>query len=137
MRLAVKTAERHKAPCGAVTAMGDQPFVTAAGDVCNTDRTSSGGHVVINAISKLEERIRKNDLSGYHLYTTCLPCGTCMKAAVQSGIEKVIYGCTYPPADDPRSRDRDPHGMDPGAGALQLAGGLLEEECRSLIRRFK
>lgn len=137
MRLALKTAEDHQTPFGAVIAMGDQSFVTAANltGIMN-DPTA---HAEIIAIRKMAEHLQKSDLSGYQIYTTCEPCPMCMGAIIWSGLEAVIYGCSIDETEvvTPGIRVSSQMIASRSFREVTLSGGFLKDECLELLEKFR
>ncbi|MBQ6192574.1 MAG: bifunctional diaminohydroxyphosphoribosylaminopyrimidine deaminase/5-amino-6-(5-phosphoribosylamino)uracil reductase RibD [Bacteroidaceae bacterium] len=97
-------------------------------------RRCGGPHAEVNAIGSVKER---HLLSRSTIYVSLEPCAhygktpPCADLIIQSGIRRVIIGCTDPFAKV--------NGL--GIRKLQEAGcevtvGVLEEECRELNRRF-
>jgi tRNA(adenine34) deaminase len=74
-------------------------------------------------------------LEGCQLYVTLEPCPMCAGAIVLSRLDRVIYGTTDPKAgacdslyrlvSDPRLNHR-----------VKLTGGLLKDECRTVLSEF-
>jgi tRNA(adenine34) deaminase len=74
-------------------------------------------------------------LDRYTLYVTLEPCPMCAGAAVNARLLRLVWGCADPKAgavrslyqicDDPRLNHR-----------LQLRGGVLSEQCSSLLTDF-
>jgi len=137
MQLALQTAKNHQTPFGAVIAMGDQPFVSAANLVSSTcDPTA---HAAMVAIRQMAEHLQKSDLSGYHLYTTCEPCPMCMGAAIWANLDAVIYGCSI---DDTREMVPQINLSAETIAAksfreIRVVGGILMEDCMELIRESR
>ena len=127
------------AQCGEVGA-APNPMVGAV-VVCNGriigegfHRRCGGPHAEVNAINSVKE---KNLLSRSTIYVSLEPCAhfgktpPCADLIIQSGIPRVVIGCTDPFAKV--------NGL--GIKKLQDAGcevvvGVQEEECRELNRRF-
>lgn len=94
MKAAIEIAEKHQTPFGAALAMGDELFVTAANQTGELHDPTA--HAEVMAIRKLGEHLKKTDLSGFTLYTTCEPCPMCMSAAIWAKIDTIFYGCDIP-----------------------------------------
>ncbi len=120
-------------PIGAVVVSGDRLLGRGYNRI---ERLSDAtAHAEIIAIGAASETLGDWRLEGATLYVTVEPCMMCLGAAFLSRISRVVYG-----AKDMRS----------GAcgGAISLAalkymdreliisGGLLEEECRGLLKEF-
>lgn len=136
MQAAIQTARLNHTPFGAALAMGDQVFATAAGAAGQEyDPTTHAEFVVIQ---KLSEQIRKKDLSGYVLYSTCEPCLHCMREISAHGIQTVVYGCRRTVAEtyfDPVQAGNDGIYSESLNDMEQIAD-FLKKECESLLRKF-
>ncbi len=129
-----KEAEAHgDVPIGAVVARGNE-LLGAAGNERELRRDPTA-HAEILAIRAAAEALGGWRLPGTTLYVTLEPCAMCAGAIVLARIPSVIYGA-----------------MDPKAGAAgsvldvlaepalnhrpQVTGGVLEDECATLLRNF-
>ncbi|CAN5273302.1 hypothetical protein BH23BAC3_BH23BAC3_01980 [soil metagenome] len=136
MRAAIEIAEQNKNPFGAVLAMGDEIFVTAANQTKELNDPTA--HAEILAIRRLAHQIKKTDLSGFTLYSTCEPCPMCMSAVIWAKIETVFFGCEIPEIS---------HYMDQiqvradeirqfGFFDITVRGGILTGECHQLLEKY-
>lgn len=136
MQAAIETASAGKTPFGAAIAMGDELFTTAANETSALHDPTA--HAEVMAIRKLGALIQKTDLSGYTLYTTCEPCPMCAAAVVWSGIRTVFYGCTIPQISSKmnqislRSDELNRYSF----REVNWVGGVMEEDCLELLKRF-
>src|SRR6056297_1524010 len=136
MKAAIEIAEENGTPFGAALAMGDEIFVTAANQTKTLHDPTA--HAELLAIRKLSDRVRKTDLSGFSLYTTCEPCPMCMSAAIWAKIDTVFYGCGIPsiskkmPQIDIRSIDINKKSFH----NVTILGGVLENRCMELLKQF-
>ncbi|NBC04534.1 MAG: nucleoside deaminase [Bacteroidetes bacterium] len=136
MKAAIEIAEKHSTPFGAALALGDEIFVTAANQTKTLHDPTA--HAELLAIRKLSDRVRKTDLSGFSLYTTCEPCPMCMSAAIWAKIDTVFYGCGIPsiskkmPQIDIRSIDINKKSFH----NVTILGGVLENRCMELLKQF-
>lgn len=136
MKAAIEIAEKYKTPFGAALAMGDELFVTAANQTGK--RNDPTAHAEVMAIRKLGEHIKKTDLSGFTLYTTCEPCPMCMSAAIWAKIDTVFYGCSIPEISKYMSQIdlRAEELLTLGFVNISITGGINESECRSLLKKY-
>lgn len=130
---AEKAFEADEVPVGAV--LVKDGVVVASGSNLTIKNGDPTAHAEIVAIRLGAERIENHRLVGTTLYVTLEPCPMCAGAICESRIERVVFG-----ALDSRK----------GAfgGAFNLSGiagvnhrpavesGVLEEEARSLLRKF-
>ncbi len=136
MNAAIEIAEKNRTPFGAALAMGDELFLTAANQTGELyDPTA---HAEVMAIRKLGERIRKTDLSGFTLYTTCEPCPMCMSAAIWAKIETVFYGCGIPVISN-HMNQINIRAIDVSRKSFlttNVVGGVRFEECKKLLVKY-
>jgi tRNA(adenine34) deaminase len=137
MQLALQTAKKHHTPFGAVIAMGDQPFVSAANLVSSTNDPTA--HAAMVAIRQMADHLKKTDLSGYHLYTTSEPCPMCMGAAIWANLDAVIYGCSIDDAREmvPQINLNAETIASKSFREIRVVGGFLKEECIELMRELR
>ena len=74
-------------------------------------------------------------MEGFSLYVTLEPCPMCAGAAVQSRVERIVYGC-----DDPKAGACGTL-MNVAADArlnhrVETIGGVLELDCKELLTKF-
>lgn len=136
MKAAIEIAEKHETPFGAALAMGDQMFVTAANQTRQLHDPTA--HAEVMAIRKLGEHLKKTDLSGFTLYTTCEPCPMCMSAVIWAKIDTLYFGC------DIETITRFMDQIDLNCEEInnysfrkvEIGKPLLREECMELLRKY-
>ena len=137
MRLALDEARAAlrfgEVPVGAVLVRADQVLARGHnGPIAQHDPTAHAEIVVVRAAARLLENYR---LKGTVLYVTIEPCAMCVGALVHARVARLVYG-----AADARvgaagsvfdlTRDRRLNHR------LEVTGGVLEAECRSIIQEF-
>jgi len=139
MSLALEEASRSKQTgnkgYGAVVALGNR-VVGQAHDTAATERDPSL-HAEVKAIRQAVRTLNDPNLSGAILFSTCEPCPMCTSLAVWANLTTIVYGAsTAETAEMGRSRillsaqeivDRSP-------AMVEVIGGVLGEQCRSLYR---
>lgn len=136
MKAAIEMAKQNSTPFGAALAMGDEIFVTVANQTKKLHDPTA--HAELLAIRSLSSQLKKTDLSGFTLYTTCEPCPMCMSAAIWAKIDTVFYGCDIPsiskkmPQIDLRSIDINEKSFH----NVTIQGGVLESRCMELLQHF-
>ncbi|MCX4455231.1 tRNA adenosine(34) deaminase TadA [Streptomyces sp. NBC_01340] len=139
MRLALD--EAHQAvqggdvPVGAVVLSTDGTTVLATG---HNEREATGdptAHAEVLAIRGAAQRLGEWRLNGCTLVVTLEPCTMCAGALVQSRVDRVVYGARDEKAGAVGSvwdlvRDRRLNHRP------EVIGGVLEDECASLLTRF-
>jgi len=137
MRQAIRCAENAAAagevPVGAV-AVRDGEIIARTWNQVELLKDATA-HAEILLISSLSSLINDWRLDGIDIYVTKEPCAMCAGAMINSRIRRVIYGMR-----DPRSGC--------AGGALNITGfpgmlhqvestgGVLEEECKKVMRDF-
>jgi tRNA(Arg) A34 adenosine deaminase TadA len=139
MSLALEEAERSKQTgnkgYGAVVALGNR-IVGRAHDTAATEGDPSL-HAEVNAIRQAVRTLDDPNLSGAILFSTCEPCPMCASLAVWANLTTIVYGASIAEtAQMGRARitvsaqeivDRSP-------AIVEVMGGVLGEQCRSLYR---
>ncbi|WP_405885634.1 tRNA adenosine(34) deaminase TadA [Streptomyces sp. NBC_01136] len=139
MRLALDEAhlavQGGDVPVGAVVLSTDGTTVLAAG---HNEREATGdptAHAEVLAIRGAAQRLGEWRLSGCTLVVTLEPCTMCAGALVQSRVDRVVYGARDEKAGAVGSvwdlvRDRRLNHRP------EVIGGVLQDECASLLTRF-
>lgn len=136
MKAAIEIADKHQTPFGAVLAMGDEIFITAANQTGELHDPTA--HAEVMAIRKLGDHLKKTDLSGFTLYTTCEPCPMCMSAAMWGQIDTVFYGCSIPLITQYMKQInlRADKIAESGFKKINIKGGILAKECERLLSKY-
>ena len=133
LALARKSAEAGEVPIGAVAVLDGKKVASAYNlSIRSNDPTA---HAEIVCLRKAARSLRNYRLADIILYVTKEPCAMCAGALVWARVKRVVFGC-----------------RDSKAGALgsvmdlskakgmnhrfETAGGVLEKECRAVLRRF-
>lgn len=134
---AIKEAKKaeliDEVPIGCVIVKDDK--IIARGHNLRESKQRSTAHAEIIAIEKACRKLKSWRLEGCSLYVTLEPCPMCSGAILQSRIEHVVYGA-----------------KDPKGGCMEscmnmyevkgfnhypdVIGGVLEDECSSLLKTF-
>lgn len=116
--------------------MGDQLFVTAANQTRQLHDPTA--HAEIMAIRKLGEHLKKTNLSGFTLYTTCEPCPMCMSAAIWARVDAVFYGCDIPTISKFMGQIhlRSDQLSENDIKTVTVTGNILEKDCRRLLANY-
>ena len=88
--------------------------------------------LAIEASAKVVGDWRLNDVT---LYVTLEPCIMCAGAIIQARIKRVVFGAFDQKAGAAGSVINI-FDMHPFEGTVAVVGGLLEEECATLLKRF-
>jgi tRNA(adenine34) deaminase len=137
MRLALDEARTAlhsgEVPVGAVLVRDGQILARGHnGPITQRDPTAHAEVVVVRAAAREIDNYR---LAGTVLYVTVEPCVMCMGALIHARVARLVYGAADPRvgaagtvfdlARDSRFNHR-----------LEVTGGVLEAECRSIIQEF-
>ena len=137
MREALAEARRALAegevPVGAVVV--EAGLVTGRGHNQPIALSDPTAHAEVLALREAALKAGNYRLPGATLYVTAEPCPMCCGAALLARVDRVVYGAPDPKSgsvaslyrllDDPRLNHR-----------ARVEGGVLGEECRTLIARF-
>lgn len=132
MRKALEEAQmafdEDEIPIGAVIVCQDR-VIARAHNLTETLHDVTA-HAEMQAITAAADLLGGKYLSKCTLYVTVEPCVMCAGAIGWAQIQRIVYGAS----DDKRGyRKYAPHAMHPKAS---ITCGVLEEECRTLMRQF-
>lgn len=136
MNAAIEIARVNQTPFGAALAMGDELFAVEANQTGELNDPTA--HAEMMAIRRLGSIIKKRDLSGFTLYTTCEPCPMCMSAVIWAKIDAVFYGCSIPEISDrmfqiPIYSKEIAERSD---SDIQISGGVRLDDCLKLLKKY-
>ncbi len=133
IREAKKAAERQEVPVGAIIVYQDKVIARSGNVRIRNEKTAS--HCEMAVIEKANKKLGSWRLDDCELYVTLEPCPMCAGTILQARIGKVCFGA-----------------YDRKAGALgsvfnlfsieglnhypEIQGGILEEECGSMLTEF-
>lgn len=126
--------EINEVPVGAciVSDAGEMIAADFNRTITNNDPTA---HAEVLVIREAARKIGNYRLTGTTVYTTIEPCAMCAGALVNARVKRLVYG-----AADERFGAVVTHfgiGLDDALNhRFEISGGLLEEECRSLMQEF-
>ncbi len=132
LELAREAAAAGETPVGCVIVRGDT--VVGRGRNRREEKKSPLSHAELEAIREASRALGDWRLEGCALYVTLEPCPMCAGAILNARIPRVYFGA------------RDP-AMGACGGVFNLfmegfphspalVGGVLEEECRQVLRKF-
>jgi tRNA(adenine34) deaminase len=126
-------AEHGDVPVGAVV-VRDGEIIARAHNRRDIDNDPTA-HAEILALREAAHQVGTWYLTGCDIYVTLEPCAMCAGALVLSRVERLCYGASDPKAgatgsvfnlaQSPRLNHR-----------LEVRGGVLGEECSSMLRDF-
>lgn len=128
LREARAAAEEGEIPIGAVIVAGDSVIARAHNQTELLHDVTA--HAEMLAFTAAAEHLGSKYLNDCTLYVTVEPCPMCAGAAGWTQIGRIVYGATDPnrgytllsgPVLHPKT---------------EVTGGVLEEECASLVKEF-
>ena len=129
---ASKAAKKKEVPIGAVIVKNNK--IISSGFNKRECKKNALYHAEIIAIEKACKRLKSWRLSGCELYVTLEPCPMCMGAIINSRISKVVFGAYDKKAGSCGSvvnLNDYPYNHHP-----EIIGGVLEDECSSILSSF-
>lgn len=137
MRVALAEAEKARAlneiPVGAV--------VTVSGDIIGKgfNRTiqdcDPSAHAEIVAIRQAATRQANHRLTDATIYVTLEPCAMCVGAMIQARLQRLVFGA-YDTKAGAVGSVVDLSNVTQFNHRLEINGGLLEDECSSILTDF-
>ena len=144
MREALEEATRGvregEAPIGCVIALwkGDRAEIVARGNNQNNAQQRKTAHAEIVAFERAGSVNDKPpalplDAKNIILVSTLEPCVMCTGAAMEAGVETILYALQAP-ADNGTQRVKPP--QSPDTTRPEIIGGILKEESRALFAEW-
>ena len=138
MEVALQEARRaleiDEVPIGAAIFDEEHKLIAKAHNRREIDQDPTA-HAEIVAIRKAAKIINNHRLTEATLFVTLEPCAMCMGALLQARIKRLVFGAHDPKAGASGSvMDLSKH--DQLNHAIEVEGGVLEEECSSLLIAF-
>ena len=125
--------DRGEVPVGAVVVLDG--VVVGRGSNQPIHGVDPTAHAEIVALRAAARTVGNYRVTGASLYVTVEPCLMCAGAVLHARIGRLVYGATEPKAGAVRSALRvlDAPSLN---HRVEVAGGVLEPECRALIQTF-
>ncbi|AXI32832.1 tRNA-specific adenosine deaminase [Priestia megaterium] len=137
MRLAIdealKAKEKLEVPIGAVIVQNDE-VIAAAYNLRETEQRSVA-HAELLAIDEACKKLGTWRLEDATLYVTLEPCPMCAGAIVLSRVKRVVFGA-YDPKGGCAGTLLNLLEFEKFNHQAEVVGGMLEEECGSLLTTF-
>jgi tRNA(Arg) A34 adenosine deaminase TadA len=142
MRLAIAKARAGiaagQSPFGALVVCGDAVIAEAHNTVRHdTDPTA---HAEVNAIRQSARLLRRIDLSGSTMFSTCEPCPMCLSAIHWAKIDRVVFGATIADALAAGFTELSVPARELakiGGSRLRVEEGPLRLECARLFEEWR
>lgn len=130
---AALSLEAGEVPVGAVVVRDGEIIGRGRNEV--EARKTATAHAEILAIESASGKRGDWRLDGCSVYVTSEPCHMCLGALYLARAEKVVYGAKQPRSGACGSVG-DLHHADLYGHRIIVKGGVLEEECLLLLRKF-
>ena len=131
--LAKKAYKNNDVPVGCVIVRNNK--IIASGYNKRHKNKNSLKHAEIIAINKACKKLKKWILDDCTLYVTLEPCIMCAGALIQSRIKKVVFG-SYEQKSGCCGSKMNIVTENNFNHRLEAVGGVLEEECTTLLKEF-
>lgn len=129
LKEAVKAYDKEEVPVGAIIVLQDKIIAKAYNQVELLN--DSTAHAEILALTSAYQFLGSKYLPGATLYVTIEPCLMCSGALYWSKISRIVYG-----APDEKNGYQRTTKANPFHPKTEITGGVLAEECASLIKAF-
>ena len=129
----IKAYKKGELPIGAVI-VKDGKIIARAHNLCETLNLALN-HAEMLAIKKASKKTGDWRLNGCTLYVTLEPCRMCSGAIINSRIDKVVFGA-FDTSAVSFSNGNNRFYYQGLNHKTEVFGGLLEEECRNLLKDF-
>jgi len=128
-----KAFDNDEVPVGAVIVYNDEIIARAHNQIKMLKDPTA--HAEMIAITQAAAHLQNERLNGCELYVTIEPCSMCVGAAVLGRIKTIIYGASDPKTGACGSAVEL---TKPGLfnHSVEVTGGILEAECRTIIQEF-
>jgi tRNA(adenine34) deaminase len=131
---ALAAGERGEVPIGACVVMDAGQVLAIAGNRTRADCDPTA-HAEIVALREAARVFGNYRLTGAVVYSTIEPCAMCAGALVQARVRRLVYG-----ARDERFGAVETHfricDSDSLNHRMEITPGVLETECRTIMREF-
>ena len=125
--------QRQEVPVGTCVVVGDRLLSVAGNQTCaDRDPTAHAEIIALRAAARLIDNFRLTDAV---VYSTVEPCAMCAGALIQARVRRLVFGTTDERAGAVESHFRicDTDFLN---HRLEIASGVLEDECRELLQQF-
>jgi tRNA(adenine34) deaminase len=133
LELGREARRRGEVPVGAVVVLDGVVIGEGFNQPIGTNDPTA--HAEIVALRDAAKRVGNYRLPRANLYVTIEPCQMCVGAMIHARIARLIYGAREPKAGaiDSAMRAHEHPSLN---HRLEATGGVLEDECRQLIKAF-
>jgi tRNA(adenine34) deaminase len=133
LELARRAGAAGEVPVGAVVVLGQE--IVGEGRNRPIGLNDPTAHAELVALREAGERVGNYRLVGTTLYVTLEPCVMCAGAMIHARVERLVFGATDPKSGAAGSVF-DLTGTEALNHRIEVAGGVLADECGQLLRDF-
>ena len=131
LKCAQKALSEGEVPIGAVVVLDGK--VIARGHNRRTKKQIATAHAEIEAIEKACKKLKSWRIPECEIYVTLEPCPMCMGAMLNARIKKVYFGAYEARG---RSLTSELASADLLNHKIEVEGGVMEEECKTILSGF-
>jgi len=129
-----RKAEQHgEVPVGAILVKDGLLIAKAHNQPISTNDATA--HAEIQLIRAAGKKLKNYRLTGTSLYVTLEPCAMCLGAIIHARVEHVVFGA-YDPKTGVCGSSENLINAKCFNHKINLASGVLENECRQLLKNF-
>jgi tRNA(Arg) A34 adenosine deaminase TadA len=142
MKEAIKICEhgikKGQTPFGAVIVKDGKIIARGHNQVWMDNDITAHGEVT--AIRKANKKLGKVKLKGCTIYSTTEPCPMCFSAIHWAGVDRIVYGASIADVKKLGFSEltiSDKEMKRRGKSKVKVTGGVLAEECKEQLKRWK
>ena len=138
MCIAINKARAARIPFATCIVKNNMVIACEASAVFPSNDPTAHGEV--QAIRAACRKLKRPDLPGCALYTTCQPCAMCLVACYWARIERVVYGATLADSNRAGWRELDISGKLAKrivGNKVKLTGKVMQKECAVILKEFR
>lgn len=132
--VAKESGEKYGHRIGAILVKDGQVVATAPS-------VDNNFHAESNVIHLTLKKFSLTQLTGFTLYTTQEPCSMCLGVMLYANVDKVVFGAYAGDLSKTNAYEYTNYSVEELAkkakkfdgGKLKIIGGVLQEECKSLL----
>ena len=133
LRQAIKAKEEGEVPVGAILVKDGLLIAKAHNQPISTNDATA--HAEIQLLRAAGRKLKNYRLTGTSLYVTLEPCAMCLGAIMHARVEHVVFGA-YDPKTGVCGSSENLMDAKCFNHKINLVSGVLENECRQLLKKF-
>jgi len=130
---AIRAEEEGEVPVGAVLVKEGLVIAKAHNQPITTNDATA--HAEVQLLRVAGAKLENYRLTGTTLYVTLEPCAMCLGAIIHARIERVVFGA-YDPKTGVCGSSENLLDANCFNHKIDLAGGVLENECKKILKKF-